>query len=830
MRRANSRLNSAVRAPPMCRKPVGDGAKRVTTFNGGLSVTPPALDTAAQGNKVASAASSIPGAIAHPAATAATTATTATTATAARARAAVARGAAALEAFLDAQRAQLPLWIPVALGAGIAAWFLLPGRGEWLAFAAAALALAAAGIALRGWTGRALAIGGLLAATGLGLAWNRSNTVAAPRLAHEIRMATIEARITAREDREGRGQWRLHLRPDTPALPPLIRISVRHEPDARMVSGARIRARISLRPPPGPSVPGGYDFARRLWFEGVGATGFTLGDPVLIAPAPPPTGWRAHLDGTRAYLTARLKALVGGPEGALAAALVTGDDGGIPAPVRQAMTDAGLAHIISISGLHIAVVIALTMTATRRLFALSAWMALHWPVRTIAAAVAALTGIAYTLLAGGEVPTVRSVLAALVVLAGLVAGRTAFSLRGIAAGAFVILLFRPEALLGPSFQLSFAAVTALVAAMASPWGRRLAARREGEGWARRRVRDAATLVASGTVAQLALLPIALYHFNREGVFGMLANLVGIPLSEFVIMPALMLTLALDTLGLAAPAVWLLKGSIAELYALADTVAALPHAVFRLPTMGLPAYALFVLGGLWLCLWEGRARLIGLAPALAGAALALAARAPDLVVSGDGRHLGVLRRDGAMALLRPQAGDFIRGMWGDWLAAGRTLPLDEVASASCSPDACVLLLDRGGRPWRVFATRSRRLVDRSSMAAQCAAADIVVSERRLPPWCRPRWLRLDAAHLARTGAVAVWLDGPHVATAAAAQGAHPWAYSSETSILTGSSTAAARHASSTPNRMNPIQRRASVRGKRLARAGSSSTGTDAMASD
>ena len=687
---------------------------------------------------------------------------------------AVARFAALFETFLESERRQLPLWLPVALGAGVVAWFLLPTPETWLGFGAGALAVALAGAIVPGWCGRVMLAGGLLAALGLGIAWGRAEQVAAPRLTHELRAVWLDATVTAREDREGRGQWRLYLHADDPALPPTIRVSFRKLPDPRLTPGARLRARVSLRPPQGPSVPGGYDFARRAWFEGVGATGYSLGDPVLIAPAPPPSGARAWLEDVRTRITHRLQTRVGGAEGAMAAAFVTGDVGGNPEVVRQEMTDAGLAHIISISGLHIAVVIAVTMLVVRRTLTAVPWIALRWPVKAIAAGTAALVGIAYTLLAGAQIPTVRSVAAALLVLAGVAAGRTAFSLRGIATGAFLILLFRPEAVIGPSFQLSFAAVTSLVAAFQSAPGRWLSRRREEDGWFARTARHGAVLVASGCVAEAALAPIALYHFNREGLYGMIANLVAIPWSELVIMPALMLTLAMDALGVAAPAVWLLKHSMALLLQIAHFVAHWPGAVMRMPTMPLAAYALFVGGGLWLCLWAGRARLIGLGPIAAGALIASAATAPDLIVSGDGRHLGVLRPDGALAMLRPHAGAFIRSMWGDSVGTAETLPLDEVASASCGDDACVLLLKRGGRLWRVLATRSKRIVPRDAMEPQCAAADIVVSERRLPRWCAPAAFKLDARTLAASGAVALWLGEKRIARATDGQGAHPWA--------------------------------------------------------
>ncbi|MDT7934181.1 MAG: ComEC/Rec2 family competence protein [Sphingomonadaceae bacterium] len=689
---------------------------------------------------------------------------------AARGRAAT----AAIEAWLEAERDQLPLWLPVALGCGIAAWFLLPDPAAWARFLGLAAAVSVGGMIAGGRGGRALVVGGVLAAAGLGLAWGRAELVRAPRLAAERVAVTFEARVLALEDRSGREQWRLFLQPADRTLPPKLRVSMRDPPPAAARPGATIRIRATLRPPPGPSVPGGYDFARRAWFEGLGAVGFALGQPVVLKPAPPPSGlsgWLAHV---RAHLTGWLADRVGGQEGAIAAAFTTGDEGRIAPKVAQAMRDSGLAHLLSISGVHIAAVIGAGMVVTRRTLTLSPWIALHWPVKAIGAAAGAVLGVLYTLLAGAEVPTVRSTAAALVVLAGIMVGRSAISLRTVAFAAFAILLVRPEALLGPSFQLSFAAVTGLVAAYNAPALRPWLQPRH-DGWLKRAGGAALGLVLSSLVAQAMLAPVAFYHFNREGLYGAAANLLGIPLTSFVIMPALGLTLALGTLGLEAPALWVLKHAMALLVALAEEVARWPGAVARLPTMPTLAFALFVIGGLWLALWAGRARLLGAAPVAAGLALALLARPPDLLVSGDGVHLGLVARDGSLAMLRNRAGPFIRDMWGDAAGTAAQMDLERLPNASCTEAACVLLLDRGGRSWRVLATRSRQLIPRDALQPQCEAADIVVASRRLPPWCAPRWLRLDRAALNDTGALALRLDAaPGIETARGGQGAHPWA--------------------------------------------------------
>ena len=413
------------------------------------------------------------------------------------------------------------------------------------------------------------------------------------------------------------------------------------------------------------------------------------------------------------------------------------------------------------------------MWLVRRGLTLSPFIALHWPVKTLAVAVAALAGIAYTLLAGAEVPTVRTIIATLIVLVGVVIGREAFSLRLLAAAAMLILMVRPEALLGPSFQLSFAAVIAIVALYESRLGHWLTTPAEHETWRRRFARHGTALLVSGLVAELALSSIGLFHFNRAGLYGVFANLIAIPLSSFVIMPLLMLALLADAIGLGGlvwPAVAL---SMQLLISLAETTAALPGAVVRMPTMPNAAYAFIVAGGLWLALWRTQIRWWGAGAMALGVMIAVLAPPPDLLVSSDGRHAAVRLADGRLAFLRNRTGDFLRDMWGDALATEGEARFAELPGMACSADACIANIDRGGRRWRLLATTSRDYIDRGIFEPACAAADIVIADRRMPRWCRPRWLSFDRRTLGESGAVAVWLGPPRVEAANGGIGDHPW---------------------------------------------------------
>jgi competence protein ComEC len=364
--------------------------------------------------------------------------------------------------------------------------------------------------------------------------------------------------------------------------------------------------------------------------------------------------------------------------------------------------------------------------------------------------------------------------AALLILAGIALGRDAISIRLIATGALIVLLFRPEALAGPSFQMSFGAVTAIVALHSTPWARRLLQRRE-EGIVKRTVRGLVGIVATGFAVELALMPMALFHFHRSGLYGVGANIIAIPLTTFVIMPLEAGALLFDAIGLGRPLWYLCGASIDTLLWLAHSVSATKGAVALLPSMPSWAFGLMMIGFVWLCLWNTRLRLLGLLPLALGGVAAALAPAPDLLVTGDGRHLAVVE-NGTPLILRDQAGDYVRSLFAE--AAGFDGEPDLLAgqpTSDCTHDSCVALLRKGNSEWRLLATRSSYRIDWNAITSACAAADIVVSDRRLPRGCEPRWLKLDAAALERTGGLAIYLGKrPWVDSVADRVRSHPWA--------------------------------------------------------
>ncbi|WP_447930752.1 ComEC/Rec2 family competence protein [Sphingopyxis fribergensis] len=508
----------------------------------------------------------------------------------------------ALEAQLEAERERIGLWLPVAFGGGIAAWFALPAQAHWVGLLFS-LAAGVCGGLLIGWhsrLGRVVATGCGVMAGGLLLIWARAIWVAAPVLAAPV-VTEFSAIVERAEPLPAKGQIRIIALPQNRAdLPPRVRLTLRVEQAATLTDGETIGVRARLMPPPTASLPGGYDFAQRAWFDRIGAVGTVLGDisraPAQSAVTPP----------LRVRLSAHIHGQIEGSQGGIAAALVTGDRGAISEADEEAMRRSGLAHLLSISGLHVTAVVGFAMFLTLRLFALSRRLALAGHVLPLAAAAGALAGGGYTLLAGAEVPTLRSFIAALLVLVAFLIGREALTLRLVAAGALVVLVSRPESLAGPSFQLSFAAVTAIIALHESRPMRVFLERRD-EPWIFRLARGIGGLLITGLVVEIALAPIALFHFHKAGLYGALANVVAIPLTTFVIMPFEALALLFDTIGLGAPFWWVTEQALRLLVGLAHVVGDAPGAVTMLPSFPSWGFGFAVFGGLWILLWQTRWR-------------------------------------------------------------------------------------------------------------------------------------------------------------------------------------------------------------------------------
>ncbi|MGE0046530.1 MAG: ComEC/Rec2 family competence protein, partial [Hyphomonadaceae bacterium] len=512
-------------------------------------------------------------------------------------------GAVALLAGLwAAQRARWVLWLPVAAIAGAAAWLTAPETPPaWIA-PGALVAGALLGAAVAIWPrparrqafefARALIAGlcAIAAFAGLGAcaAQLRTAFMGQAPLAGEIGPVLVEGWVEEVEIGTPRTRMRLlvHSIEGVPAPPRYVRVS---SPGVRAFSAGRaIRCRAVLRAPDGPLAPGAYDFARRAFFERLGATGFTLGRcrPVLL---PPPSWFDAamlRLAAIRADLAETIHNASPGPGGAVAASLIVGDRSLIAEEVNVDLRDSGLGHILSVSGLHMGVVGGLTFAAFTGFFALIAPLALRFSVKKLAA-IGALTVLSiYLVISGASVPAIRAYVMAAVAFGAILVDRPAISMRGLVLAALIIVLAFPESVLEPGFQMSFAATAALVAAFEvaqrDPSEARLPTPGPLVGGLQMLGRGIGGVLLISFVAGLATDPFALYHFQRFAVYGLPANLVAAPLVSFVIAPAAALAALAAPFGLAEWPLQIMASACDFLVGIGRAFADRPEAVHALP--------------------------------------------------------------------------------------------------------------------------------------------------------------------------------------------------------------------------------------------------------
>lgn len=688
------------------------------------------------------------------------------------------RGLGGIEAILAGGQIERTPWLAVAFAGGITAWFALPTLWHWLALVTAMAGLATIVFLAAGWGQRfpylrqSLVFAFLAIAAGCLTVWARSEIVGALPIERPI-VGIFEGKVISAEEQSALGRTRLVIATREPQSGRAIRVRINLDRSLGTLDthpGGIIRIRARLMPPAPPMLPGGYDFARSAWFSGLAATGTALGPAVQVAQ-PEST---VTLGDLRAWLSATSMKQLPDSRGGVAAALLTGDRGGISESDAQAMRDAGLAHLLSISGLHVSAVIGAAYLIALRLLALWPWLALRVRLPVVAAGMGALAGIGYTLLTGSEVPTVRSCFAALLVLTAVALGREALSLRMLALAALFVMTLWPEAVIGPSFQMSFGAVLAIVALSGSDPVRRWFQPRE-EGWGAKIARHLGMILLTGVVIELTLMPIGFFHFHRAGAYGAMANVIAIPLTTIVVMPALALAVIFDQIGAGGPFWWIAGKALSLMLALAHWVASRPGAVTMIPSMGSGAFFLFLGGGLWLALFKGRARLLGLVPAAFGAIMLTMLRPPDILVSGDGHYVGIVESGGKnLLILRDSQSSFVTDNLREHAGmSGQPQLIRDWENARCSADFCTVLLERGGRQWAVLIARSRDNAPERALAAACGFSDIVIADRRLPRSCQPRWLKADRRMLNQTGGIAIDLANHSIKTVAETQGQHGW---------------------------------------------------------
>lgn len=666
-------------------------------------------------------------------------------------------------------------WVPVAFGAGIALYFA--ADHEPVATVVVPVALAFVFVAFLARRRRWFAFAVLIAALFAGFA---TATLKTARLAHEvlarpITAVSLKGFVETREERERTDRFVLRvedLSVARGAAPKLTRVRLSVRKGTAPTVGSFVALKASLRPPPRPARPGSYDFGRDMYFAGIGASGFALGS---IATTPPPHGknlalrYARWMQQARDGIDARIRVVLTGDNRAIATALLTGRRDAISAPVNDAMFVSGLGHVLSISGYHMAVVAGVVFFAVRALLALSPALAVGFAIKKWAAAAALGAALFYLLLSGAEVATQRSFFMTAAVLLAVMADRQAITFRTLALAAMIVLLVAPEALVHPSFQMSFAATLGLVA-MVRISAPRLFATPDSSVATRAALwggREILMLAAASLVAGLATTPYAAFHFHRLAPYGVLANLAAMPVISAVVMPAGLLGIAALPFGFDG-VFWRIMGvGIDWMIAVTQAVAALPGAVGHVSAFGAGPLLLITAGIVVLGLLRTPLRWTGAVLIVAGSLWAASARQPDILIASDGRSVAVRGKDGALRIMRTSTDAFtVR----QWLAADAdprpaTDPLLH-DGVSCDEAGCVVAAAEG----RLVALANRP----EALADDCSRAAVIVSMSAPPSDCAA--LVFDHETLRRQGATALSRTGEgYRATMVNPPGAdRPWA--------------------------------------------------------
>ncbi|WP_207478803.1 ComEC/Rec2 family competence protein [Arenibaculum pallidiluteum] len=695
-----------------------------------------------------------------------------------RADAPVLRAPGRLREWLAAEQDRWILWMPAAFGLGIALYFGCAFEPLFWVGAAATLGAAAALVVARvlalGRAPRILLMVPLLVALGFAAAQIRATAVGAPVLDREIGPLPVEGRVVRVEPLAEGTRVTLDTlayerrMADAGAVPARARLRLRgrEAPDV----GALIRIRAVLQPPSGPAAPGAFDFGRQLWFSGIGAVGYALSAPEILAPSH--AGWQPSLwaAGLRREIAQRIGEQLGSEDGGLAVALLTGDQTAVPTAALEAMRASGLAHLISISGLHIGLVAGLVFGAVRAMLALNETAALRYPIKKWAAAAGLVAAAGYTVLVGAPVPTLRALLMTGLVLAAVMLDRNPFSMRLVGFAACVVLLLFPEALPGPSFQMSFAAVAALIAAyeVLSP---RIAEWRSRLGAVGGAALYLGGVALTSLVAGAATLPFSLFHFQQIQLYGILSNMLAVPLTSFWVMPmGLLVCLALP-FGVEGLPLSLMGWGIEAILAVARWTAGLPGAALAVPAMPAWGLCLVGLGLVWLLIWTRRPRLLGLLAIAAGLASPALAERPDLLVGPEGKLVALRGADGQLAFSTAGAERFDGDVW--LRRNGQSVARIWPAPGAGARDG--IRCDALGCLWAAPDGRTVAIVrSREALAEDCRSAAVVVS--LVPPGraCRAPAL-VDASGPQRDGGIAVYLvpEGVRVETVRAFRGDRPW---------------------------------------------------------
>jgi len=668
---------------------------------------------------------------------------------------------AAIKQTLYREQENWFLWLPVGLALGSAAYFALVVEPSWWLVIFLIVTVTGLTILVQKHTlAFVFSIFTLSIVMGFTLAKINTTRVAAPVIQKRMGPVMVKGRIE-NLSYYANGEIKIVLRPleierlKAENLPYRLRLKLRKsQSGVDFFAGQVMEAKAFIFPPPEPTHPGGFDFARKSWFEGVGGSGFFISTPKIL-PEDVETSLyvraQAFLARLRTHISNRLKLRLGPEKGGLAAALIVGDRAAISKPMMETIRDAGLAHLLAISGLHMALFAGTVFWLLRAMLALNATLVLRWPVKKWAAGGALAGAVFYLFISGASIATQRAFIMILIMFVAIMLDRPAITLRNIAIAAILILVVKPVSLLSVSFQMSFAATTALVAFYQWYRGIEIFRLYPSSSPVLRGVSKflfyIAGIAATTLIAGLATSPFAAYYFQRIAVFSLLANVLALPLIGFIVMPAGLIALLLMPLGLDGYVLDIMGVGLDMVISIASWTASLPDAVLVVPAFSDTSLALMVFGALWICLWQTRWRILGLVGIVSGAVLAPLYALPDVYISASAKNIAVRGEDGLLVVANARREKYAVEKWlsreGDEALPKQAAKRD---GFKCDARGCIFKLKD-----------NRLLAFAENLAAieeDCNAVDILVARVPIRLKCQRPVVVIDKFDLWRNGAYSI----------------------------------------------------------------------------
>ncbi len=529
-------------------------------------------------------------------------------------------------------------WGVIAFGCGIIAYFSWPHEpGMFAALGLLAVLFIALVVIRNHITGFDMLILVFLGVLGFSRAILHTYSTAAPILPQEQKFYQITGWVErAQQSKTFRN---FYIRVDNvqglsaEKTPKIIRI--RSKPhDVRPGDMIRINAMVSA--PPGPAIVGGYDSARASFFRQIGGYGFAVSKPVIIEHDQFSVGEkiRRQIVLARYALSRHIQARAPPRTSGLQAALLTGDRSAIPNAQAQALRDAGLAHLLAISGLHMGLLAGGVFFISAMLFSFIGPLARRYDMRKPAACVGALLACVYLVLSGASISTQRAFIMAIVMFSAVIMDRRAVSIRSVTLAAAITLMLHPESLLSAGFQMSFSATLALVAV----YGQWTLIRTYSPdfGWRSKFKRGFIGLSVTSLVAGAATGGFAALHFHRIARYGFFANIAAMSVFTVIVMPAGFIAVLLIPLGLDIYALKIMGMGLDVVLAVATWISAQKGALAYVKSANGLVVALYGLGLIWVCLGPKRIRLAGIGVLFATLVIWISIKPPDMRISQKAR--------------------------------------------------------------------------------------------------------------------------------------------------------------------------------------------------